>query len=246
MAAVIVGATCTLLACGSSSNGTTGSGSSSGTSSTGGATGESAGSASGGAVTSTGSASGAGGSGATSTSGAGATGSTSATGSSSGSVATTSGSTGTGSGSANSGTGTAATGGSSGASGESSGAGSGAGGEDAGPTVTWTEVYETIIMAKCAGCHVTGKTGVSKGKLDMSMKATAYTNLVAVMAQGTSCGTSMQVRVVAGNSAMSLLYNKISEKKPICGEQMPDDNPVLIDASIATIKAWIDEGALNN
>ena len=37
-------------------------------------------------------------------------------------------------------------------------------------------------MAKCAGCHVTGKTGVSKGKLDMSMKATAYTNLVAVMA----------------------------------------------------------------
>ncbi len=101
-------------------------------------------------------------------------------------------------------------------------------------------------MAKCAGCHVTGKTGVSKGKLDMSTKATAYTNLVGVMAQGTACGTAMQTRVVAGSSATSLLYNKISEKKPTCGEQMPDDNPVLVDASIATIKAWIDEGALDN
>jgi len=101
-------------------------------------------------------------------------------------------------------------------------------------------------MAKCGGCHVMGKTGVSKGKLDMSAKATAYTNLVGVMAQGTGCATSMQTRVVAGNSAMSLLYNKISVAKPVCGERMPDDNPVLVDASIATIKAWIDEGALDN
>jgi hypothetical protein len=51
----------------------------------------------------------------------------------------------------------------------------------------------------------------------MSTKAAAYMNLVGVLAMGTKCGTSKEVRVVAGDSKTSLLYNKISEAKPDCG-----------------------------
>lgn len=80
----------------------------------------------------------------------------------------------------------------------------------------------------------------------MSTKDAAYKNLVGVMAMGTKCGTSMEVRVVAGDSKTSLLYNKINEAKPDCGERMPDDHAALSDAAIGVIRDWIDQGALDN
>jgi hypothetical protein len=242
--AVTLGATFLLVGCGSNSGAVTmDSGSSSGASSTGVGTGSASGSTSGTSNPSTGSASSAGASGATGSSGVvAATGASSGSGAVSGSTA--SGSVASGSGTSGSGASGAAT---SGASGSGSGAsGSGSSADDAGTPVTWTEVYTTIISGKCASCHVTGKTGVSKGKLDLSTQATAYMNLVGVMAAGTSCGTSKQTRVVAGDSTTSLLYNKVSMAKPVCGERMPDDNPALVAASISTIKAWIDQGAINN
>jgi hypothetical protein len=110
--------------------------------------------------------------------------------------------------------------------------------------VTYTEVY-AIISAKCAGCHAAGHGGVTNGKLDMSTKTGAFTNLVGVTAAGTKCGTKMEIRVVASDSATSLLYNKVNGTQD-CGERMPDDNPNLDAADIGTIKTWIDQGALDN
>ncbi len=191
-------------------------------------TGSASGSTSGTSSPSTGSASGTG-----ATGGTGSSGVVASTGASSGSGAVSGGAA---SGSIASGSGTSGSGAS----------GTGSSSDDAGTPVTWTEVYTTIISGKCASCHVTGKTGVSKGKLDLSTQATAYMNLVGVMAAGTSCGTSKQTRVVAGDSTTSLLYNKVNAPKPVCGERMPDDNPALVAASISTIKAWIDQGAVNN
>ncbi len=77
----------------------------------------------------------------------------------------------------------------------------------------------------------------------MSSQAAAYTNLVGVMAKGSACA-NMGTRVVAGNSAMSLLYTKVTV--PTCGSRMPRNAGPLTAADVATIKGWIDGGAHND
>ena len=99
--------------------------------------------------------------------------------------------------------------------------------------VTFTEVYQTALTS-CTMCH-----GAS-GNLDMSSQSTAYSNLVGVTAAGPACGASGEMRVVPGNSAMSLLYNKIAGTED-CGNTMPETAP-----GVTLIQSWIDEGAPNN
>jgi len=125
---------------------------------------------------------------------------------------------------------------------------------------TFTNVYANIIGARCASCHrPNATTGVSAGNLDMSTQPTAYANLVGVAAAGTGAGTSgitcvsaMLTRVVAGNSAGSLLHNKVASKLAgtlaLCGSPMPLPGGAmpLTQAQVNLIAAWIDGGALND
>jgi hypothetical protein len=116
-------------------------------------------------------------------------------------------------------------------------------GSEAGASVTFTQVY-SIMTSRCLPCHATG-TGKTMGKLDLSTKAMAFTNLVGVVASGSACGTSGKTRVVPGNSAMSLLPQMLTATPP-CGMQMPRTGGPLTAAQIAQISSWIDGGALNN
>jgi hypothetical protein len=109
--------------------------------------------------------------------------------------------------------------------------------------VTFTQVY-SIIQGNCLPCHSTGD-GNNTGMLDMSSQATAYMNLVGTMAAGSACGSSGETRVVAGDSAMSLLYQIVNPNPP-CASQMPRNGPPLKPADIAMIGAWIDQGAPDN
>lgn len=126
---------------------------------------------------------------------------------------------------------------------------------------TFTNVYASIISQRCIGCHRPGGSGVNVGLLDMSTPSAAFTNLVGVNGQGTGAGTSgvtcaslmpPAVRVVAGSSANSLLFNKTHSKllgvNPVCGSAMPLPATAvsLTSAEIDLIAAWIDAGALNN
>jgi hypothetical protein len=113
---------------------------------------------------------------------------------------------------------------------------------EAGGGATFTSVY-AIIYSDCLPCHSTGG-GKTNGKLDMSSKATAFRNLVGVAAAGTACA-GKGTRVVAGNSAMSLLIQKLNPA-PTCGKQMPSGMPALSSTPIALFAAWIDSGAPNN
>jgi hypothetical protein len=154
--------------------------------------------------------------------------------------------------------GASATGSASGASASGSGSGSSGGasgaGVDAGPPATFTEVY-AIITAHCGDCHKGDDSGIKYGGLDMSTMSLAYMNLVGVKAAGTeppgsaagyvACGTAMEIRVVPGSSATSLLYNKVNGTQD-CGVRMPKGDPALSAANIGTIKDWIDQGALND
>jgi hypothetical protein len=85
--------------------------------------------------------------------------------------------------------------------------------------------------------------GYTMGMLDMSSEATAYTNLVGVAAMAAVC-TGKGMRVVAGDSAMSILYTKVAAANvPTCGPKMPATGAKLTAMQVAMIKAWIDGGA---
>jgi len=128
-------------------------------------------------------------------------------------------------------------------------AGSGAAGSGmmaAGPP--FATAYATI-QAHCLPCHAPGMPatahgGFLKGMLDMSSEATAYTNLVGVPAMSMNC-TGKGMRVVANDSANSILYTKVAlAAVKTCGGKMPDGGaPKLTPAQLATIKTWIDMGA---
>jgi hypothetical protein len=262
IAALALAAACFLPACSGStpSVGTQGASGESGTSSAG-ASGSSSGSGNTSGTASAGSSSGSGASAGASSgtgssgTGSGANGSGSASGASAGASASSSGASGNASGSSS---GASATGSASGttASGSGSGSGGGASGAvvDAGPPATFTEVY-AIITAHCGDCHKGDDSGIKYGGLNMSTMSLAYTNLVGVKAAGTeppgsaagyvACGTTMETRVVPDSSATSLLYNKVNGTQD-CGVRMPKGDPALSAANIATIKDWIDQGALNN
>jgi hypothetical protein len=111
---------------------------------------------------------------------------------------------------------------------------------------TFTQVYTTVIMARCLTCHIPGGIGVTSGMLDMSTKAAAYTNLVNVAAAGTSC-SGMGTRIVPGMPDSSILYLKVSLDDPTpCGGKMPLGGPALTEDQANLIEEWIDNGALND
>jgi len=115
------------------------------------------------------------------------------------------------------------------------------GGDTMTPAATFSQVWGTIIEGKCRGCH-SGTTPA--GMLNMGNKANAHTNLVGKPALGSGCATK-GTRVVAGNAAMSILYQKVTT--PTCGVRMPAGGaPALSTAETDRIKSWINAGALNN
>jgi hypothetical protein len=128
-------------------------------------------------------------------------------------------------------------------------------------TPTFTNVYSSVISARCISCHKPTSSGVTVGLLDMSTQAAAYTNLVGVAAQGIGAGTSgvtcgsvtpSLVRVVPSNSSASLIFNKVHSKLvgvlAPCGSPMPlsSSAPALTAAQVDLIAAWIDAGAQND
>ena len=111
---------------------------------------------------------------------------------------------------------------------------------------TFTQVYTDIISPICVQCHNPQGIGVTMGKLDMSTKAAAFTDLVGVAAMGTGCG-GMGTRVVAGNAADSILFKKIDPNQGSpCGSKMPLGLTPLTDAQANEIESWINAGAMNN
>ncbi len=138
---------------------------------------------------------------------------------------------------------------------------------------TFTNVYSNVIGARCTSCHAPGKSGATVGGLDMSTPAAAYVNLVNVPAMGTGAGSAgvtcgslgisqtadaggdggpVLLRVVPGDSADSLIFEKVNDKvlgtNPPCGSAMPlgATNPALTQAQVNLIGSWISAGAQNN
>lgn len=114
-----------------------------------------------------------------------------------------------------------------------------------GPTVSFAaEIQGPVFTAICIGCHFTGNT---QGLPDFS-EGKARQNLVNQDATLTDGGGK---RVIPGDSANSILYQRISGIGLPGGEAtMPFGDLLSLAESqpeLATkIKTWIDEGALDN
>ena len=98
--------------------------------------------------------------------------------------------------------------------------------------VTYQANVKPIIDANCASCHVPGGPGYEKSGLRMD----SYEALMK--------GTRFGAVVVPGSSVSSTLYRLVSgQADPSI--RMPHGKTALPDADVATIAAWIDQGAKN-
>src|SRR5436190_1201446 len=95
---------------------------------------------------------------------------------------------------------------------------------DGGTTETFTDVYKTILVTYCSGsnCHNPG----SQRGVSFSSQTNAFNTL--------------RSYVTAGNGSGSSLYQVVNSGA------MPQGQAKLSAANIAKIKAWIDQGAMNN
>jgi hypothetical protein len=109
---------------------------------------------------------------------------------------------------------------------------------------TFTQVYALFSGGGRCGnaCHLRNN---GSGGLSMQNQAMAFTNLVgaANASNPTTCGGGTQ-RVVAGNAAMSKLFQKLSGNT--CGNRMPQGGTAFNAAELATVQGWINAGAPNN
>ena len=99
----------------------------------------------------------------------------------------------------------------------------------------FSTVYSTVISPNCS-CHISG----ASGGLSMATEQTAYNNLV-----GVASNCSGALRVSAGSSANSLIWNKVEGSGPVfCGDRMPFGGAQLPQNLRDLIRNWIDDGAL--
>jgi hypothetical protein len=110
--------------------------------------------------------------------------------------------------------------------------------------VTFTEVYEQVIMPKACNsgyCH-----GGGAGGLELTDEATSYANLVDMAAASPACGQSM--RVVPGSLDESILWYRVRpsalDAGNPCASKMPQGSMGLSDAEAQLVEDWISGGAL--
>lgn len=108
--------------------------------------------------------------------------------------------------------------------------------------VSWSRDVWPILVINCQLCHTTGSGADQVPDMRMTDSATLYETWVRVFSQ---CNPNF-FRVSPGRSDLSFVVNKIGEVAPLCGQRMPLDRAPLDDLDQATIRSWIDQGALHN
>lgn len=116
---------------------------------------------------------------------------------------------------------------------------------------TFKAIYQEVFVGTgCSGgpfCHGSGNL---TGGLDMSDRAKTYMELVNIDAASKAlmpankpdCVDSKMKRVVPGMPDASLIMDKITKMKPVCGQPMPPTG--MIDAAkIEQVRMWIAMGA---
>ncbi|NCF14865.1 MAG: CHRD domain-containing protein [Gammaproteobacteria bacterium] len=105
---------------------------------------------------------------------------------------------------------------------------------------TLTQIQTQIFSQRCSGCHSGPTSSNLPSGMDLSSANASYNALVDV--------TSLQValdRVTPNDPDNSYLIQKLEGTQAV-GLRMPQGGPFLDQATIDTIKEWINDGAPNN
>lgn len=110
--------------------------------------------------------------------------------------------------------------------------------------VSFTAVYEQVLLPN--GCTSGYCHGMGAGGLELTDEATSYANLVEVNATAAACGQSM--RVVPGSLEASILWYRVRpaalDDVPACVAKMPVGSMGLTEAEGQLVNDWIVGGAL--
>jgi hypothetical protein len=111
-----------------------------------------------------------------------------------------------------------------------------------GATVSFAGEVQPIFNQLCAGCHVTGGLADLTGIAVKLVDGQSFDMLV----NQPSTQNAGLTLVIPGDSAGSLLFQKVSSNAPPVGATMPLLGRRLTSAELATLRDWIDQGALDN
>jgi hypothetical protein len=106
---------------------------------------------------------------------------------------------------------------------------------DPGTDISYSVSVQPIFVRSCggSGCHISETTN--------GVNLTTYNQVMS--SRGIQYGKSI---VIASDPLGSPIMDKISSQQPTFGSRMPFGRAPLSSIDIATIREWIDEGALNN
>lgn len=99
--------------------------------------------------------------------------------------------------------------------------------------VSFSKDVQPILAKNCTECHAPGKQGFLASGLDL----TSYPSLM----KGGKFGP-----LVKPGDALSSALNMLVEGRANAAIRMPHGREKLPDKDIATLKAWVNEGAKNN
>jgi hypothetical protein len=104
---------------------------------------------------------------------------------------------------------------------------------------TLTSIQTSVFTPSCSGCH-SGGGGTLPTSINLTNAGASHAALVGVASTQVP---SLQ-RVTAGNPADSYLVRKLEGAPNIVGLQMPRNAPPLDATTIAVVREWISNGAL--
>lgn len=107
---------------------------------------------------------------------------------------------------------------------------------------TFTAIYNGRIATTCASSGACHAAPATVSQLDMSSKATAYTNLNKPAVEST---TLQRIKPSDPNPQHSFLYLKVTGST-VAGTRMPLDLPALADCELTAISDWIKAMSPNN
>jgi hypothetical protein len=86
------------------------------------------------------------------------------------------------------------------------------------------------LFTGCSGCH----------------SFTTWSNVVNVAPTLSPCAGTGRIRIIPNNSASSLIYRKLADATPPCGNHMPNSSTFWSSTDLQKLQQWIDAGAQNN
>lgn len=106
------------------------------------------------------------------------------------------------------------------------------------PAVTLAQLQSSIFTPSCAGCH-TGNGASLPGSMNLSSASASFAALVNVA----SVESPSLKRVTPNDPVNSYLIHKLEGTQSV-GSRMPLGGPFLSQASVDSVKAWINAGAM--